>query len=257
MVDEVPEMTIVTVEGVLELSAVLLLELRSDVVEEGVAIVADRLPPEDADSGISRVVDELPETTTVTLESVIELSTMLLPELARDELERVEALPVALMDTEVVDSETSKVLVEFSKMTTVTTVGGGRRAPDVLLLSVAEEVIESDEAEIVLEVSGVLLLDPIDSMVDGEDTPGVDPGVESVPAMVSSEVEVVLDAIFPSAVPELELVCGRTVFQSIHVKRALDDEGAGRQAGPVLWQGAPYSQQANEVFDEFRLDAVD
>ena len=184
---------------------------------------------------------------------MVELSTVLSLELAKDDTERDGPLVI----TSVADSEASRVVVEFPDITTVMTAGGGRELPDVLLLRLPDEVIRADKAVLMVEYSGALLLDPEGNVVDEAGASGVD----SVPAMVSSEVEdpereVVLDAVFCSAVAELELVCGRTELQSTQVKRSPDEEGAGRQAGPVLWQGAPYSQQAKEVSEELRLDAV-
>lgn len=256
--DELPETMTVITEGVLELSAELLLELTSDVMEKDELVVGVELPCADIDSDTLRVVGDPSDTTIVTVADVVELSTVLSLELAKDDMERDEPLVVTSVAWEVADSETPRVIVEFPDITTVMTAGGGRRLPDVLLLRLPDEVIGADEAEVVVDPSEVPLLDPDGNAVDEAGASGVEP----VPAMVSGEVvdperEVVLDAVFCSAVVELELVCGRTVLQSTHVKRAIDEVGAGRQAGPVLWQGAPYSQQAKEVSDDFRLDAVE
>ena len=255
--DEFPETMIVTAEGVLELPAVLLLELRIDVVGEDGAIVGDEFSCEDADSDVPGVDDEFPGTMIVMVEDVVEISTVLLLELGSIVEEEDEPDTEDALADEDVDSDGPNVLDEFPETTIVTTLGLGISV-DVLLLELNDDAIEEDEADEVLELSEVLLPDSEGNAVDEEEAPVV----ESVPAMVSDDVvdpgrEVVLEVLFSPTIVDREVVCEEAEVQSIHLNGATEEVGAGDHAGPLLWQGAPYSQQAKVVFDEFRLDEVD
>lgn len=68
--------------------------------------------------------------------------------------------------------------------------------------------------------------------------------------VVDAGKEAVLNAVLFPMLVELELVRRRVLVQSTQVIKLAGEVAAGAHAGPVLWQGAPYSQQAKLESDE-------
>ena len=102
----------------------------------------------------------------MTVADVVELWTVPSLKFAKDDTERNESLVITSVAWEVADSEASRVVVESPDITTVMTAGGGRKLPDVLLLRLPDEVIRAEKAELMVESSGALLLDPEGDVVD-------------------------------------------------------------------------------------------
>ncbi len=220
------------------------------------SLIQEWLPDDDVGPANVRVVDEFPETTTVTPEKVVGFSTVLLLELARDEIVSDKLLVAESLASGVADSGTLKVVVEFPETKIVTPGGLEMDLLEALLLKLDGKAMR--EADMVVELSEVLLLKFKGNALDEEEASGSN----TVPAMlwddiVDPETEVELAVAFSLIEVELEVVCGKALVQSLHVKRAMAEVGGGDHAGPVLWHGAPYSQQANVVFVEFNVDEVD
>ena len=132
-----------------------------------------------------------------------------------------DTVPISVEDSfegAEVDSDTPSVVVVFLKTMTVAVV----------------KMMESSEAS--------------ELKLDDEFAEEGDPGVTLVAEVIvedeaDSGAEAWLEVLFSAGAVEFAGVGVAVAFQSLHIM-LLPEVGPGENAGPVLWQGAPYSQHA-------------